>query len=48
MSVVKRATFMLAERGIRTEVLIKADIRLGFVNTMNGKLDRLNAALAAN
>ena len=48
MSVVKRATFVLAERGIRTEVLIKADIRPGFVDTMNGKLDRLNAALTAN
>ena len=45
MSTVKRATMVLAERGIRTEVLIKADIRPGFVDTMNGKLDRLNAAL---
>ena len=46
MSVVKRATFVLAERGIRTEVLIKADIRPGFVDTMNGKIDRLNAAMS--
>ncbi len=45
MDVVKRATFVLAERGIRTEVVLKADIRPGFVDTMNGKLDRLNAAL---
>lgn len=45
MAVVKRATFVLAERGIRTEVLIKADIRPGFVDTMSGKLDRLNAAM---
>ena len=35
MAVVKRATFVLAERGIRTEVLIKADIRPGFENMMN-------------
>ena len=45
MSVVKRATMVLAERGIRTEVLIKADIRPGYVDTMNGKLERLNAAM---
>ena len=47
MAVVKRATFVLAERGIRTEVVLKADIRPGFVGTMEGKLDRLNAALNA-
>ena len=47
MAVVKRATFILAERGIRTEVVLKADIRPGFVGTMSGKLDRLNAALNA-
>jgi len=47
MAVVKRATFVLAERGIRTEVVLKADIRPGFVGTMSGKLDRLNAALNA-
>ena len=47
MAVVKRATFILAERGIRTEVVLKADIRPGFVGTMSGKIDRLNAALNA-
>ena len=45
MDVVKRATFVLAEKGIRTEVVLKADIRPGFVDTMEGKLDRLNAKL---
>lgn len=45
MSTVKRATMVLAERGIRTEVLIKADIRPGFKNMMVEKLDRLDAAL---
>ena len=44
MAVVKRATFVLAEKGIRTEVVFKADIRPGFSNTMEGKLDRLNDA----
>jgi len=45
MAVVKRATFVLAERGIRTEVVLKADIRPGFSGMMDGKIDRLNEAL---
>ena len=47
MDVVKRATFVLAEKGIRTEVVLKADIRPGFSEMMNGKIDRLNEALNA-
>ena len=45
MEVVKRATFVLAEKGIRTEVVLKADIRPGFSGMMDGKIDRLNDAL---
>lgn len=45
MQVVKNATFVLAERGIRTEVILKADIRPGHEDTMEGKLDRLNKAM---
>ena len=45
MAVVKRATFVLAEKGIRTEVVFKADIRPNFSNMMEGKLDRLNEAI---
>ena len=45
MDVVKRATFVLAEKGIRTEVVLKADIRPGVENMMEGKIDRLNEAL---
>ena len=45
MAVVKRATFVLAEKGIRTEVVLKADIRPGFSNTMEEKIDKLNEAL---
>ena len=41
MAVVKKATFVLAEKGIRTEVVLKADIRPGFSNMMEGKIDRL-------
>ena len=45
MAVVKKATFVLAEKGIRTEVVLKADIRPGVSNMMEGKIDRLNEAL---
>ncbi|MDR0767368.1 MAG: thiamine-binding protein [Methanosarcinales archaeon] len=45
MKVIKEATFVLAERGIRTEVVFKADIRPGYTNTLNGKLERLERAL---
>ncbi len=45
MAVVKRATFVLAEKGIRTEVVLKADIRPGYSDMMQGKLDRLNEAM---
>ena len=38
MRVVKDATFVLAERGIRTEVVLKADIRPGFENMMERKV----------
>ena len=48
MDVVKRATFVLAEKGIRTEVVLKADIRPGFTSMMDGKIDRLNEALNAD
>ena len=36
MKVVKDATFVLAEKGIRTEVILKADIRPGYTDTMHG------------
>ena len=45
MDCVKRATFVLAQRGIRTEVVLKADIRPGYTNTMDGKIQRLNEQL---
>lgn len=45
MQVVKDATFALAEKGIRTEVILKADIRPGFTNMMDGKVDKLNKIL---
>lgn len=38
MRVVKDATMVLAEKGIRTEVILKADVRPGFENMMERKL----------
>lgn len=38
MRVVKDATMVLAEKGIRTEVVLKADIRPGYHNTMERKV----------
>ena len=46
MDVVKRATMVLAEKGIRTEVVLKADIRPGYHDMMHGKLQRLEKRLA--
>ena len=43
MEVVKKATFVLAEKGIRTEVILKMDIRPGFTDTMNGKIERMES-----
>lgn len=45
MDVVKKATFVLAEKGIRTEVVLKMDIRPGYKDTMSGKLARLEEHL---
>lgn len=45
MDVVKRATFVLAEKGIRTEVVLKADIRPGFTDTMHTKVDKVESIL---
>ena len=45
MQVVRDATFVLASKGIRTEVVLKADIRPGFTDTMTGKLKRMEAQI---
>ena len=45
MDVVKKATFVLAEKGIRTEVVLKMDIRPGYTDTMNKKLERMEKYL---
>lgn len=45
MDVIKRATFALAEKGIRTEVVLKADIRPGFDDIMHSKVAKVEAVL---
>jgi len=45
MKVVKDATFVLASKGIRTEVVLKADIRPGYTNMINTKIEKVNAIL---
>lgn len=45
MRVVKEATYILTEQGIRTEVVLKADVRPGFNQMMEGKLERLEQQL---
>ena len=45
MRVVKAATFVLAEKGIRTEVVLKADIRPGFTNMIHSKVEKVNTNL---
>ena len=46
MEVVKRATFVLAERGLRTQLVLKADIRPGHTNTMQAKVAKVDALLS--
>jgi len=45
MQVVKDATFVLAERGIRTQVVLRADVKPGAKNMMEQKIKRLNQYL---
>ena len=45
MKVVKDATFVLAEKGIRTGVVLNADVRPGFTDMMTSKVDKVNDIL---
>lgn len=45
MKVVKEATFVLANKGIRTEVVLKADVRPGYTNMLNSKVNKVNDLL---
>lgn len=45
MRVVRDATFVLAEKGIRTEVILKADIRPGHEDMMDAKVQKVDEIL---
>lgn len=45
MKVVKDATFVLAEKGIRTEVVLKADIRPGYTGMIDSKISKVDNIL---
>lgn len=45
MKAVKDAAFVLAGKGIRTEVVLKADIRPGYTNMMQTKVEKVNDIL---
>ncbi|UXN22716.1 thiamine-binding protein [Curtobacterium flaccumfaciens] len=46
MDVVKRATEAVGEYGTRVSLVLKADIRPGHTGEIDGKLERLEAALS--
>jgi uncharacterized protein (TIGR00106 family) len=45
MDVVRRATEAVGEHGTRVSLVLKADIRPGHTGELDGKLERLEAAL---
>jgi len=45
MRVVKDATFVLAEKGLRTMVNFRADIRPGSTSTLTSKIEKLDNIL---
>lgn len=45
MAVVKKATCYLTDQGIRTEVILKADVRPGYTHMMNHKVQAVEDIL---
>ena len=45
MKVVKDAAFVLAGKGIRTEIVLKADIRPGFTDMLHEKIEKVDRIL---
>jgi len=45
MKVVKEATFVLANKGHRTYLTLKADIRPGHTNTLKTKVEKIDSIL---
>jgi uncharacterized protein (TIGR00106 family) len=48
MKAVKDAAFVLAGKGIRTEVVLKADIRPGYANMMTEKVRKVDEFLKSS
>jgi uncharacterized protein (TIGR00106 family) len=48
MKVVKEATCILSDKGIRTLVNFKADVRPGHTNTINKKVDKVKSIVGGN
>lgn len=48
MRVVRDASFVLADQGIRTEVILKADIRPGYTQMMQQKVARVEQLLESD
>lgn len=48
MALVKKAAFVLAEKGLRTQVFIKADIRPGYTGMMESKVQKIEAILGSD
>ena len=45
MKVVKAATFVLVDKGLRTGIVLKADIRPGYTNRLTEKVEKINSIL---
>lgn len=45
MALVKKVTMLFAEKNIRTEVVLKADVRPNYTNMIEGKIERLEKFL---
>ena len=45
MKVVKEATLVLVNKGLRTGIVLKADIRPGYTNRLTGKVEKINDIL---
>ena len=48
MQVVKDATFVLAKKGLRISVTLKADVQIGAKNKLTGKVEKINQLLDTN
>ena len=42
---VKEATLVLVNKGLRTGIVLKADIRPGYTNRLTGKIEKINNIL---